>query len=189
MVADSFTKLTQVVSLKRTNASGFASHWFFKYGEPKGCLSDNGPQFTRKLYQNTFHILGTTITITSAYQPQTNDQVENFKRSIAAMLRYYVSEHSENGDENAEPLMHMYNLKVHRSTGTHPLYLKLYSPRPDFTLHYDDDDPPIVKTVSTSSTSCRKRLLRLARPSTKRRYKLDIYKRIRKAHDRPKVHS
>lgn len=61
VIADRFTELTQVVSLKLTTgldvAKVLASHWVFKYSEPKEVLSDNGLQFASRLYQNTFRIL------------------------------------------------------------------------------------------------------------------------------------
>lgn len=62
VIADRFTKLTQVVPLRRSTgldvAKAFASHWVIKYGAPKEVLSDNGPQFASKLYQNTCLVMG-----------------------------------------------------------------------------------------------------------------------------------
>lgn len=109
VMADRFTELTQVVPLKRTTGLDvpkvFASHWVFKYGAPKEVLSDNGPQFAIKLYQNNCRINGISNTFTSAYHPQTNGQVDCFNRSIAVMLLCYVSDHPENWDEYAERLL------------------------------------------------------------------------------------
>lgn len=80
VIANRFKKLTQDVPLKRTTGldvtKAFDSHWIFHYGASKEVLSDNGPQFARKLYQNTFM---------SAYHRQTYGQVERLNRSIAAM--------------------------------------------------------------------------------------------------------
>ena len=48
-ISDRFTKLTQVVPLKRITAYdvsvAFVEHWVFKYGAPVTLLSDNGSQF------------------------------------------------------------------------------------------------------------------------------------------------
>lgn len=139
VMADRFTKLRKVASLILTTSldvtKAFASHWFFKFGAPKEVLSDRGPQFASKLYQNTCRILGTSNTFTAAYHPQTNGQVEHLNRSITAMLRCYVSDHQENRDEYAKPLTHAYNLNIHRGTGTRPFDLALSRPPPEFTLH------------------------------------------------------
>lgn len=127
VMADSFTKLNQVVPLKRKTridvAKAFDSHWVFKYGALKDVLSDNGPQFASQLYQNTCRIQGISNTFTSAYLRQKNGKVECFNHSISAMLRCYVSDHIENWDEYAKPITYEYNLSVHRATGTRPLDL------------------------------------------------------------------
>lgn len=56
VTADRYTKLTKFVPLKRTNfldvTKVFASNLVFKYGAQKDVMSDKGPQFARKLYQN-----------------------------------------------------------------------------------------------------------------------------------------
>lgn len=138
VIADRFTKRTQVVPLKRTNsldvAKAFSSHLVFKYGARKEVLSDNGPQFASKLHQNTCRVLGVTNTFTSAYHPQKTGQVERFNQSIAAMLRCYVSDHRRNWDEFAEPLAHAYNLHVYQPTGTRPFDFVLSHPALEFTL-------------------------------------------------------
>lgn len=136
VIADRFTKLTQNVPLKRTTcvdvAEAFASHCVFKYVAPKEVLSYNPEKFTSKLYQNKFRILVITNTFTSAYPPTTSGQVERFNRSIAAMLRFYVSYHLDNWDEYSEQLTYVYNFNVHRSTGTRPFDLALSQKKRSF---------------------------------------------------------
>lgn len=61
VMVDHFTKLKKVVKLKRITRldveKGFLPHWVFEQGTPKGVLSENGPQFERKLYQKTCRCL------------------------------------------------------------------------------------------------------------------------------------
>ena len=49
VITDRFTKLTQVISMKKVTAQhvaiAFVEHWVFKYGPPKTLLSDNGSNF------------------------------------------------------------------------------------------------------------------------------------------------
>lgn len=106
-------------------------------------LSVNGLQFASKLYQNACLILGIANTFTSAYHLQKDGQVERFNHYIAAMLRCYVFYYAETWDEHLEPLMHVYNLRVHRAVGTRPFDLVISRPHPEFTLHYDDDEAPV----------------------------------------------
>lgn len=107
-MAHRFTKLTHFIPLKRTTglkiSKAFASHYFFNYGASNEFLSDNGPQFTSKLYQNTYRILGNSNTFNSVYHPQTNINVVRFNWLIATMLHCYVSYHPENFNEYPEPL-------------------------------------------------------------------------------------
>lgn len=106
LMACRVNKLTKVVPLKLTTglnvAKEFSSHWFFKYGALKEVLSDNGPQFESKLYQNTCRILSITNTFTSTYHPQMNGQIDRFNIPIATMLCCYLSDDPENWDEYAE---------------------------------------------------------------------------------------
>ena len=55
VISDRFTKLTQVVPLKRISAYdvavAFVEHWVFKYGAPATLLSDNGSQFVALFFR------------------------------------------------------------------------------------------------------------------------------------------
>ena len=75
-----------------------------KYGVPKTLLSDNGPQFSSRLFQCVCDILGVTNLFTSAYHPQTNGQTERYNRTIVSMLRNYVNEHQNDWDKYATSL-------------------------------------------------------------------------------------
>lgn len=150
---DQFDKLTQVVPLKHTTsldvAKSFVSHWVFAYGAPRDVLSDNVPQFASKLYQNTCKILSISNIFTSAHHPQTTKQVELFNRSIAAILRFYVSEHPENWNEYTEPLTHAYQINIHRAIGIRRFEFRLSCPPQEVSLHYDEPAlPPTGKELT-----------------------------------------
>lgn len=142
-------------------------------------LSDNGPQFAIKLYQNTFRILGIVNNFTSAYHPLKNGHVKHFNRSIAAMLRLYVSDHPENCDEYAQTLTNADNLNMHCPTGTRPLDHSLYRPLPEFKLIYEDYDPLPTKKDCIDFAEQLQRATENARTSidkAQRRYKSDYDK-------------
>ena len=54
VITDRFTKLSQVIPLRRidayTVAVAFMEAWIFKYGPPKTLISDNGKQFAAKFF-------------------------------------------------------------------------------------------------------------------------------------------
>ena len=97
VITDRFTKLTQVIPLRRidayTVAVVFVEAWIFKCGPPKTLISNNGKQFAAKFFPAICSLLGLSNIFTSTYHPQTNGQVERYNRRILAMLRNYVNEH------------------------------------------------------------------------------------------------
>ena len=140
VITDRFTKLTQVISLKRidayTVAVTFVEAWIFKYGPPKTLISDNSKQFAAKFFQPVCSLLGLSNIFTSTSNPQTNEQVKRYNRTILVMLRNYVNEHQDDWDRYAKALTYAYNNHVHRSTGTTPFSLVLSRPPPEFSLHH-----------------------------------------------------
>ena len=146
VITDRFTKLTQVVALRTVTAYtvtvAFCDAWVFKYCVPRSLLSDNGPQFNAKFLHSTCRVLGVTNLYTSAYHPQTNGQVERYNRTIASMLRNYVSEHQDDWDAYVGPPTYAYNSHVHRTKRTTPFELVLSRPPPEFSLRRTDGDAP-----------------------------------------------
>ena len=140
VVSDRFTKLTQVIPLRRidayTVAVSFVEHWIFKYGPPKTLISDNEKQFVAKFLQSVCSLQGLSNIFKSMYHPQTNGRVERYNRRILAMIRSYINEHQDDWDRYATALTYAYNKHVHRSTGTTPFSLVLSRPPPEFSLHH-----------------------------------------------------
>jgi transposase InsO family protein len=59
-------------------AKASCDHWVFVYGPPQYLVTDNGTQFTAKYFLAICHDLGIAKVFTTAYHPQTNEQVERF---------------------------------------------------------------------------------------------------------------
>ena len=95
-ISDCFTKLTEMVPLKRITAYdvalAFVEHWVFKYDAPATLLSDNGSQFVAHFFRRMCNILQVHNIFSTTYHPQTNGQVERFNRILAAMLRCSVED-------------------------------------------------------------------------------------------------
>ena len=194
VITDRFTKLTQIVCLRKTTAyiiaAAFCSHWVYKYGTPKETLTDNGPQFASKFLQETCQILGVANTFTSAYHPQTNGQCERYNRTLAAMLRCYVDENPQDWDTYAPALTYAYNMHVHRSTGTRPFDLVLSRPPPDFTTGPEVTRIPPPGTRRLLFADRLRASIEQARATLQRtqgRYKRDFDKRIRRIRDKPRT--
>ena len=140
MMSERFSKLTQVVPLRRidayTVAVAFVEAWVFKHGPPKTLIFDNGKRFSAKFFQAVCSLLGISNVFTSTYHPQTSGQVERYNRTILAMLRNYVNKHQNDWDRYATALTYSYNCHVHRSTNKTPFSLVLSRPPPEFSLHH-----------------------------------------------------
>ena len=136
VISDRFTKLTQVVPLKRITvydvAVAFVEHWVFKYGAPATLLSDNGSQFVAHFFRRVCNILQVHNIFTTTYHLQKNRQMERFNRTLAAMLRCYVEDNPGLWCMYAPALCYAYNMSVHSTTGTTPLDLVLSRPPPEF---------------------------------------------------------
>lgn len=187
VITDRFTKLTQIVPLRRITAYdvavAFTEHWVFKYGPPKTLLSDNGSQFVAHFFQRVCRILHVENSFTTTYHPQTNGQAERFNRTLLAMLRCYVEDHPGEWCTYAPAVCFAYNMSVHRSTGTTPFELVLSRPPPEFTL--DHNAQRLAATTPATREDFAHRLaiaLHKARKTllrTQRRYKQDFDKRLR----------
>lgn len=64
---------------------------FRHYGIPEDILSDIGPQFISRVWKSFFRKLGTSVSLTSGYHPQSNGQVERSIQELTRYLRSYCS--------------------------------------------------------------------------------------------------
>ena len=133
-----FSKMVQTAPHRSITADAvakaFCEAWVFKFGPPALLLFDNGGQFTSKFFQHVGKILEVRQLFTTAYHPQTNDQVERFNRTILAGLRRLCSERGRERDEFSAEVTFAYNNTVHHATGLRPLQLVLKRPPCPFSL-------------------------------------------------------
>ena len=151
VISDRYSKLVRTVPLKKISAievaKAFVHHWVFVYGPPALLLSDNGSQFTSKLFKEICNLLGTANVFNTTYHPQCNGQVERFNRTILASLRHYVGEHPKDWDLFSDALTFAYNTQAHKSTNLAPFELVLSRPPPPVALQGE----PQLNNVQGSS--------------------------------------
>ena len=91
-------RLTKMVHLVPTttdvDAPGYA-HLLHKevvrlHGQPAELISDRGPQFTSRVWQELCQLTGCRAKLSSAYHPQTDGQSERTNRIMEEVLRAYV---------------------------------------------------------------------------------------------------
>ena len=188
VITDRFSKLTRVVPLKSITAyqvaKAFVTHWVVCYGAPAHLLSDNGSQFTSKLFLHVCSELKIRNAFTTTYHPQTNGQAERFNRTILTGLRAFVSEHPRSWPQYAELLAYAYNTQSHPSLGVAPFQLVLSNPPQPLTMRREEtheDAPDPRKQVEQFQAAVRK----LAQTASKKltlaqtRYKRNFDARVR----------
>jgi transposase InsO family protein len=93
------------------------------HGVPKTIVSDRGPQFVSKFWEELHKSLGTKLLYSSAYHPQTNGQTERVNQILEDMLRACVLESPQKWDD-CLPLGSSHIITaIKRASKWHPLKL------------------------------------------------------------------
>ena len=69
------------------------------HGVPKTIISDRGPQFVARFWEQLQEALGTKLIRSSAYHPQTDGQTERVNQILEDMLRACVIHYDKNWDK------------------------------------------------------------------------------------------
>lgn len=101
----------------------FYKHVFRKFGLPLKMISDRDPKFMGKFWKALYKCLGTRLTPTSPYRPQTDGQTERMNRTFTEAVRAFVNAKMTDWDEFVPSLEFAYNDSVHRATGYTPFEL------------------------------------------------------------------
>jgi hypothetical protein len=82
-----------------TYAELYVAHILSLHGVPKTIVSDRGPQFVSKFWEELHKSLGTKLLHSSVYHPQTSGQTERVNQILEDMLRTYVLEFPQKWDD------------------------------------------------------------------------------------------
>ena len=85
-----FVPLTKLPSAKDT-ASLLVQHVIRPHGIPTDIVSDRGPQFTARFWKAFCTLLGSSLSLSSGYHPQSNGQTERANQVIETVLRCLCS--------------------------------------------------------------------------------------------------
>ena len=86
-------------------------------------MSDRGPNLLSALMGDVYEIMGIRKQSTTAYHPQTDGLVENFNRTLRALVAKHAAKYGSNWDECLPHLLFAYRTKPHESTGESPFFL------------------------------------------------------------------
>ena len=93
------------------------------HGVPQSLLSDRDSRFTANFWRAFWGRLGTTLTMSTAYHPQTDGTTERANRTLETMLRSEVNFAQDDWDTHLAVAELAINNARHSSTGHSPFYL------------------------------------------------------------------
>jgi transposase InsO family protein len=107
------------------------------HGVLKTIVSDRGPQFVSKFWEELHKALGTKLLHISAYHPQTSGQTERVNQILEDMLRAYVLEFLQKWDDCLPLAEFSYNNSYQESIKMAP-FEALYGRRCRTPLNWSD---------------------------------------------------
>src|SRR3954469_21047544 len=122
---DTFSKMVHFVPTKTTasapdTAKLFFDHVFKLHGLPKSIVSDRDAKFTSRFWQSLFNTLGTKLSMSTAFHPQTDGQTEQANRTLEDMLRAFTSYCQDDSDLHLTAAEFTCNNAPNVSTGMSP---------------------------------------------------------------------
>ena len=102
--------------------------WFGLYDK---IISDRGPQFASLFAKELGKLLGYTLSLSTAYHPQTDGETEHVNQELETYLRIFCQNEPFLWAEHLPTTEFAHNHRPHSMTGTSPFYLMYgYKPRP-----------------------------------------------------------
>ena len=120
------TRYAEAIPLRSIKAKpvGEALRGFFThFGLPKVVQSDQGSNFTSRLFQEQLYALGIDQITSSAYHPQSQGALERFHQTLKTMIRTYGMDNDKDWDEGIPLLMFAVREVVQESLGFSPFEL------------------------------------------------------------------
>ena len=94
-----------------------------RHGVPEYLVSDQGANLLSAAMSEVYEVTGIHKNSTTAYHPQADGLVENFNRTLRAMIAKHATKYGDNWDEHLPYLLFAYRTKPHESTGESPFFL------------------------------------------------------------------
>ena len=121
VVCNRFSKIFHFVAItEKTTAEGlvrlFRDNVWKLHGLPESVISDRGPQFVAGLTKELNKMLGIETKLSTAYYPQTDEQIERTNQELEQYLRIYVNYRQKNWSEWLAIAEFAFNNKVYTMT-------------------------------------------------------------------------
>jgi len=128
VVVDGFSKMAHFIACKKINdATHIANLFFYEIlrlcGLPMSIVSDRDTKFVGNFSRTLWKKLGTKLSFSSAYHPQTDGQTKLVNRSLGDILRSLVHQNRKQWDLALAQAEFAYNGTPNRSIGMSPFQI------------------------------------------------------------------
>ena len=128
VIVDKLTKYAHFLPTTTTatasdSARLYVDSIFAFHGLPKRIVSDRDAKFKSNFWQGLMAMLGTQLSMSTAFHPETDGQTERTNRTLEQMLRFYVNYKQDNWDLLLPVLQFAVNNAEQASTGHTPFFL------------------------------------------------------------------
>ncbi len=107
-------------------------HVFRIHGFPQDMVSDRGPQFTSRFWKAFGRLIGSSISLSSSFHPQSNGQTERVNQEIEKTLRCLVADNQSTWSSHLIWAEFAHNTLYHSSIGMSPFVCQYGFPPPLF---------------------------------------------------------
>lgn len=156
-VVDRFSKAVHYVPLPKLpsateTANLLVLHVYRLHGIPLDIVSDRGPQFTSQVWKAFCHALGTSVSLSSGYHPQSNGQTERANQDLGSALRCISARNPATWSSYLPWIEYAHNSLVSSATGMSPFMVSLGFQPPLFP---DQEQDVAVPSVQAHLRRCR----------------------------------
>lgn len=147
VVVDRLTKMGHFIPCNKTITAKVTADLYIKnivrlHGIPRNIVSDRGTQFTSRFWTAFHQVLGTTLSLSTAFHPETDGQTERLNQVLEQYLRCYTNYAQDDWSQLLPFAEFAYNNSVHSATKQSPFYANYgFHPAIDIHLSNPTDTP------------------------------------------------
>src|SRR6185295_4489635 len=125
---DKLSKMVHFVATKTSITAPELAKIFFDnvfklHGMPEGIISDRDPKFTSLFWKALFKCMGTKLSMSTVFHPQSDGQTERANRTLEQMMRNWVNYKQDNWDLQLAAVEFACNNAKQSSTSISPFKL------------------------------------------------------------------
>jgi transposase InsO family protein len=96
-------------------ANSYINDVYKQFGLPTTLISDRGPQFTSKVFEEIHKIFGINHRKSTTFHPQTNGESEWLNQELETYLRIYCTDHPKQWKDHLPLAEFAHNQRPHQS--------------------------------------------------------------------------